>query len=182
MPGRYLSRSLDYPWLFINSEMRKFAATLADSKLRSSSYDIAKAVFDLTSSRFQSPKNSLRFIRVYLPEPAYRIWERGGKMGSLKQSIAVKAMLLATGEFREDDVKLMRSRSLHFSLASGGHYFLKVKTRKGWVCQDPWGRNWKIGYGENYGTGGAEFTTVPKVRGLWNEKHAVCGCDLYVKG
>ena len=175
------SRTLDYPWLFINSEMLQYARTLAASKLKGDPERLARAVFDLTSSRFESPKYSVRFFKTYMPSPAYRIWQKGGGIGSLKQSIVVKAMLLATGAFRDRDAVIMRSEPPYYSPGGKGHYFLRVRAGKAKVYQDSWGRNWKIPYGEHFGWGKTEFTMVPKVQGRWDEMHASGTVKMYLR-
>jgi hypothetical protein len=174
-------RAPDYPWLFVNTEMLRFAGMLSGSKLKSNQYDLAKSVFELTSSRFQSPKHSVQLFRMYMPEPAYKTWSRGGKAGALKQCIVLKSMLLATGQFEEDEIRIMRKAAPHFAPASSGHYYIRVKAGKGWVTQDPWGREWKVPYGEKYGfSRGSAFASF-KIRGAYDEKRRIGKCELYIK-
>ena len=176
-----LKKNYDYPWFFINSEMLHFSNTLSESKLKNDKEKLAKAIFELTSSRFQSPKYSIRIFKTYASEVAYKIWEQGGNTGSLKQSIAIKAMLLATGCFSDKDIRILRTEPPHYTPASGGHFYLKVKLDKSSVYQDSWGREWKVAYGERFVSGKDVDYKVPKVMGEWNRKYRTPFCTLCLK-
>lgn len=161
--------------------MMQYARTLANSKLRNDRHDLAKAVFDITSSRFDSPKHSVRILKTYMVEPAYQIWKKGGSFGPMKQCIVLKAMLLATGKFTADEVDIMKSPLPYFAAAAKEHFFLRVRIGGNHITQDPWGRNWKIEYGARFGGGKMSVAFVPQVYARWDEKVATGGDELYLK-
>lgn len=73
-----------------------------------------------------------------------RLWQKGGFLHCHQQSLILKELLLATGKFKQDDIKI-RITTVYIEI----HQHLAVNTGKDWIKADAFAMSCGFPFGED---------------------------------
>lgn len=86
---------------------------------------------------------------------ANRLWQRQGFMHCTQQNYLLRVLLVQSGWFTEDDIRLAYSLVWYVS----PHQYLLVRLKRGWLALDPWNDSYSPGFGY-FASGFGFHTTV----------------------
>ena len=110
-----------------------------------SKIDILKGSYDTITTKFVSSNWK---TYTHLPELFQKnideLWDRNF-LYCTQQTFLIRTILIKTGKFKEEDIKLKRGLTHWLS----PHRWLSVRIKNKWIDVDPWGRSYGIPFGKN---------------------------------